>query len=195
MPNRRIVVIGASAGGVESLVGLVGNLPGGLAAAVFVVLHMPTGVVSHLPTILSRAGPLPAVQIRNQTQIRAGIIRVAEPDHHVVIEPGRAISLRGPRENGHRPAIDPMFRSAALAYGPEVAAVVLSGVLDDGTAGLAVVRQHGGMTLVQDPREALFPGMPAVAIESVEVDYVLPVREIAATLADIVGLGDVSFAE
>ena len=88
-----------------------------------------------------------------------------------------------------------MFRSAALAYGPEVAAVVLSGVLDDGTAGLAVVRQHGGMTLVQDPREALFPGMPAVAIESVEVDYVLPVREIAATLADIVGLGDVSFAE
>ena len=112
---------------------------------------------------------------------------MAPPDHHIVIRPGRVHSTRGPKENGHRPAVDPLFRSAALAYGPRVVAVVLSGSLDDGTAGLAAVKERGGVTVVQSPEEALYPSMPRSAMLTVEVDHVLPVAGIAELIVSLAG--------
>jgi two-component system chemotaxis response regulator CheB len=190
VPTRRIVTVGASAGGVESLVQLVSRLPADLPAAIFVVLHIPPSSRSRLPQILENAGHLPAFHVDAPQRIRRGQIYVAPPDRHLIIEHGRVRSTLGPRENGHRPAVDPLFRSAALAYGEEVAAVVLSGSLGDGTAGLALVRQRGGLAIVQEPTEALFPGMPMTAIESMPVDHILPVAGIARLLVEGAGESD-----
>ncbi len=182
MSGRDIIVIGASAGGVEALSLLVSLLPPDLNAAVFITLHVPAHSVSALPRILSRRGPLPALHPRNGEVITPGRIYVAPPDYHLLIRNGQIELTRGPRENGHRPAIDPMFRSAALAYGPRVAGVILSGALSDGAAGMEAVKMRGGIAIVQDPDEALYAGMPRSALEQVAVDYTLPLQEIAALL-------------
>jgi two-component system, chemotaxis family, protein-glutamate methylesterase/glutaminase len=178
-----IIAVGASAGGVEALRSIVADLPGDLPAAIFVVLHVPAVAYSVLPAILQRAGDLPAVHAEDEAEIERGYIYVAPPDHHLLIQPGFMRVNRGPKENGYRPAIDPMLRTAALTYGSRVVGVILSGVLDDGTAGLAAIKSHGGRALVQDPADALYPMMPQSAIEAAEPDLVLPTKEIAAELA------------
>ncbi len=177
-----IIVVGASAGGVETLAEMVSRLPADLPAAVFIVLHVPPYGTSVLPSILSRRGPLPAYHPADGEQIRPGRIYVAPPDHHLIIQQDKVRLTRGPAENRHRPAIDTLFRSAARFYGPRVAGVVLTGTLDDGTAGLLAVKMRGGSALAQDPEEALFASMPRSAIENVAVDYVLPLAELVPTL-------------
>lgn len=178
-----IIVVGASAGGVEALIALARDLPRDLPAAVFVVLHVPAHGMSVLPSILSRSGPLPAAHARDGEAIEAGRIYVAPPDHHLLIKPGQVRVMRGPSENGHRPAIDPMFRTAARAYGRRVIGVILTGTLDDGTSGLQVVQMRGGIAVVQNPDDALYSGMPQSAVENVAVDHILPLSEIAPMLA------------
>jgi two-component system chemotaxis response regulator CheB len=187
MPGRDIVVVGASAGGVEALTQLVRALPADLPAALFVVCHIPPAVPSRLPQILSRQGPLPAAHPRDGEPIRPGRIYVAPPDYHLRLTPGLVRLGHGPRDNRHRPAIDPLFRSAARAYGPRVVGVVLSGTLSDGSAGLLAVRNAGGVAVVQDPEEAEMSFMPRSAQEIAGADYVLPASQIAALLADLAG--------
>jgi two-component system chemotaxis response regulator CheB len=177
-----IVVIGASAGGVEAISALVRQLPRELHAAIFVVLHLSRGR-SVLPEILSRASRLPATHAADGEEIRYGRIYVAPPDRHMTLAGARVRVLHGPTENGVRPAIDPLFRSAAREFGSRVIGVVLTGSLDDGTAGLAAVKEAGGIAVVQDPEEAFAPSMPRSAIEHVRVDHVLPLQEIAILLA------------
>ena len=182
MPTRDIIVIGASAGGVETLASLVQDLPANLAAAIFVVVHFPAYATSVLPEILSRAGQLPALHPEDDTEIQNGCIYVAPPGYHLILQPSRIRLSSGARENGHRPAIDPLFRTAAKTYRQQVIGVILSGLLDDGSAGLKVVKQCGGLAIVQDPQDAMFNGMVKSAIAHVAVDYILPVAEIAAQL-------------
>jgi len=182
MSNRDIVVIGASAGGIEALTKLVRTLPGNLPAALFVVLHMPADIPSLLPEILSRVGALPASHPADGMTITPGQIYVAPPDHHLLVERGYVHLVRGPKENRHRPAIDPLFRSAAKAYCQRVVGVILSGALDDGTAGLLAIKRSGGIAIVQSPEEALYPQMPQSALNHVQVDYCLPVRKINAII-------------
>jgi two-component system chemotaxis response regulator CheB len=184
-----LVVIGASAGGVESLRRLVAELPPDLPAAVAVVLHLSPTSKSMLAAILSRSGPLPAHQSVDGEAITAGTIVVARPDHHLVVEDGRFRVVRGPAENSSRPAIDPLFRSAARVYGNRTIGVVLSGSLDDGTAGLFEVKRRGGWTLVQDARDAPHPDMPLSAIEHVTVDIVADCAALGRHIATLAGHG------
>lgn len=182
MPGHEIIVIGASAGGVETLVRLVGKLPHNLPASVFIVLHIPAQSSNLLPQILSRAGVLQALQPIDYQKIEHGHIYIATPDHHLLIERGHVRVVRGPRENRHRPAIDPLFRSAAVAYGPQVIGVVLTGALDDGTAGLLAIKQRGGIAIVQDPKEAMYPDMPKSALAHVAIDHCLPIAHMGRLL-------------
>ena len=184
---RDIVVIGGSAGAIESLSTLVSHLPQGLDAAVFVTIHtLPLGD-SLLPKILSRRGPLRASAATDGAPIVCGRVYVAPPDLHLLIEPGRVKLSGGPKENGHRPAIDPLFCSAARAYHDRVIGVVLSGTLDDGSVGLRVIRHEGGIAIVQDPEEALFSQMPQNAIEIGHPQHVAPVDEIGRLIATHAG--------
>ncbi|HET6229371.1 MAG TPA: chemotaxis protein CheB [Longimicrobiaceae bacterium] len=189
MPNHDVIVIGGSAGGVEALAALAAGLPADLPAAVCAVIHHPAYMPSRLPAVLGRAGPLPAVAAADGMPLRPGVIHVAVPDQHLLVEAsGRrdghgVIRLtRGPRENRSRPAVDPLFRSAALAYGPRVIGVVLSGALDDGTAGLWEVRDRGGLAVVQDPADCALAAMPASALAQVGADHVATAREMGALL-------------
>ncbi len=187
MSEERIVVIGASAGGVDALMQLVGSLPMDFPAPICVVLHVPADAPSLLADILSRKGPLPAYSARHGDLCMPGSIYVAPPDRHLVIgHDGTLHVTRGPRENRHRPAVDPLFRSAALTYGNRAIGVVLSGTLDDGTAGMIVLKQAGGIAIVQDPRTALYPGMPQNVMEHVAVDYAVPIGDLGMLLTRLV---------
>lgn len=186
MPNHDIVVVGASVGGVEALQHLVRGLPKDFAGSVFVVLHLGPVGPSLLPEILARAGKLPAIHPDDGERIRDGKVYVAPLDRHMIIERGVIRILAGPKENRHRPAIDPLFRSAALAYGPRVVGVVLTGALDDGAAGLISVKQRGGIAIVQDPETAHCGDMPRSAMRYVKTpDFVLPVEQIAPKLVEL----------
>ncbi len=160
MAGHDIIVIGASAGGVEALVQLVQNVPADLPASIFVALHVSPHGSSVLPQILSRHGALLASHPQDGEAIEPGRIYVAPPDHHLWVRRGRVRVSRGPSENGLRPAVDPLFRSAARSYGRRVVGVILSGSLDDGTAGLQAIKSQGGVAIVQRPEDALFVGMP-----------------------------------
>jgi len=184
--RRDIVVIGASAGGVEALTGLARKIPAELGASLFVVLHMAAEQKSVLPRILSSAGPLPAKHAHDGESIVPDRIYVAPPDHHLLLHDTHVRVVHGPRENGHRPAIDPLFRTAAYSFGPRVIGIVLSGALDDGTAGLVAIKGRGGLAMVQDPNEALVEMMPRSALENVEIDHVLPISEMASLLPALV---------
>jgi len=186
MPSRDIVVIGASAGGVEALASLVRRLPSDLGAAMLVVLHLSPEHKSVLPEILSSAGPLAARHARNGESILPNRIYVARPDHHLLVHEGHVRVVRGPRENGHRPAIDPLFRTAAYTFGARVIGIVLSGALDDGTAGLAAIKSQGGVAIVQDPDDALVDAMPRSALENVDVDHVLSITDLGKVLPQLV---------
>lgn len=185
MPPRFIIVMGASAGGVEALTRIVQDLPRDIPAAVFVTIHFPPTGTSALARILSRAGKLSATHAVDGQRIQQGHIYIAPPDHHLLLFRDRMRLYRGPRENGNRPAVDPMFRSAALAFGPRVIGVVMSGNLDDGTSGLLAVKRRGGLAVVQDPEEALFPSMPQSAVDHVPVDHVVKLAQIPALLNEL----------
>lgn len=186
MPGRDIIVIGASAGGVETLRALVSGLPEDLPAAVFVVVHIsPEVQKSFLPNILSRAGPLPARHAVDGEPVQAGRIYVAPPDRHMILRPGHVHLTRGPRENRTRPAVDALFRSAASAYGPRVAGLVLSGMGDDGTMGLLAIERAGGATVAQDPEDALFAPMPQAAVRYASAQHVAPLDRIPALLESL----------
>ena len=185
MAGRDIVVIGASAGGIEGVVEVVRGLPNDFPGSVFVVVHFPGSVTSTLPRILSRAGPLQARHAKDGEPIVPGIIYVAPPDCHLTIANGHLRLSRGPKENGSRPAIDPLFRTAASSYGPRVVGVVLSGNLNDGTEGLLAIKQRGGIAVVQSLETALYPSMPRSAMEHLEVDHALAPVAIAACLTEL----------
>jgi two-component system, chemotaxis family, protein-glutamate methylesterase/glutaminase len=180
-----VVVVAASAGGVEALIALVSGLPAQLPAAVFVVLHVPETRPSLLPDILSRRGALPAAPARDGERIRPGHIYTAMPGQHLTLERGHMRLSAGPRENGHRPSADVLFRTAAVAYGSRVTGIVLSGADDDGAAGLAVIKRLGGVAIVQDPDEALYARMPQSSLDAVAVDYCLAVADIARVVAEL----------
>ena len=183
MAGHDIVVIGASAGGVDALITVASALPADIPAALFAVLHIAAAGPTLLPEILSATSPLPAHQPSDGDSIARGHIYVAPPDHHLLIGRGHIHLAHGPKENGFRPAIDATFRSAARAYGPRVVGVILTGMLDDGTAGLLAVKRRGGIAVVQEPAEALFPSMPASAIRYVGADTIVSLNEIAPLLA------------
>jgi two-component system, chemotaxis family, protein-glutamate methylesterase/glutaminase len=178
----RIVVIGTSAGGIEALRVIAGALPADFPAPIAIVMHQAPASPGILPEILSRAGLLPAARVTSGEPLRPGHIYVPPPDYHLLVEPGRLRLTRGPKENGFRPAVDPLFRTAAQVYGPAAIGVILTGSLDDGTAGLWAVKKLGGTTVVQDPADALFPGMPDSAVRHVEVDHRVTLPEIAPLL-------------
>ncbi|RSM37633.1 chemotaxis protein CheB [Amycolatopsis balhimycina DSM 5908] len=182
---RDVVVVGASAGGVEALRATAAQLPADLPAAVLVALHMPAGGTSALPAILDRAGPLPAQAARNGEPMEHGRVYVAPPDHHLLVSDGTVALSHGPTENGHRPAINALFRSAAVARGASVTGVLLSGVLDDGVAGLQAIAGQGGRVVVQDPRDALYPAMPEKALRALTPDHVVAASEIGEVLAKV----------
>jgi two-component system chemotaxis response regulator CheB len=184
--HRDIVVIGGSAGAIDPLKTIVAGLPRDLGASIFVVVHTSPDSPGVLAQILDRIGPLPASVVRSTERIQPGHIYVAHPDCHLIVEPGVVRSTKGPKENRFRPAVDPLFRSAAQTYGPRVIGVVLSGALDDGSAGLWAVKHLGGTAVVQDPADASVPSMPQNARERVEVDHCVPLSEIAALLVRLV---------
>jgi two-component system, chemotaxis family, protein-glutamate methylesterase/glutaminase len=185
MPGRDIIVIGASAGGLQALEDLVEGLPHDLPASLFIVVHTSPTANGMLPQILTRHSRLPVEFAVDQMRIRPGHIYVARPDQHLLITPGRIHLTRGPKENGFRPAVDPLFRTAARTYGPRVVGVVLSGGLNDGTAGLSIIKQHGGLAIAQDPADASFPSMPLSAVQNVEVDQILPAADIPTVLDEL----------
>lgn len=172
--------MGASTGGIETFMQIVSALPRHVPAAIFVVLHVAPRGTTKFPEILTRAGHLPAAHAVDNEPIQPGRIYVAPPDFHMLLRNGSVRIVRGPKENNVRPAIDATFRTAARAYGPRVVGVVLSGALDDGTAGLAAIKERGGIAVVQDPKDAIFPDMPRNALEHVRVDYCVPAGNLAA---------------
>jgi two-component system, chemotaxis family, protein-glutamate methylesterase/glutaminase len=182
----RIVVVGASAGGVPALATFVSGLDPDLAASVLVVLHVPASPPSVLPSILDRSGPLAAAHPRDREPLIAGQIYVAPPDRHLLIADGVIRVTRGPWENGHRPSIDALFRSAARWHTTRVIGVVMTGALNDGTAGLTAVAQFGGITVVQDPADAAVPAMPVHALESVPAARIVALDDIAALFNAVV---------
>ena len=177
-----VIVVGASAGGIASLMSLVSRLPKDLEAAVAVAVHIPEESPSALPAILTRKGPLRAAHAEDGDPLVHGRIYVAPPGRHLLVKRRALRAVNGPNENRHRPAVDPLFRTAARSHGRRTIGVVLSGSLDDGTAGLISVKQYGGAALVQDPNDAMFGGMPTSAIENVAVDFVGNVASLAAEL-------------
>ena len=181
-----IIVAGASAGGVKALQQLACDLPAGLNAAVFVVMHLLPEAESLLPQILGKPGGMPAVQAVNGAPVETGTIYIAPPDRHLLFQNGNLRVVRGPKENRHRPSIDVLFRSAAMTYGRRVIGVVLSGSDDDGTPGLMAIKRHGGITVVQDPADSEYSQMPASAMETVKPGFVLPMAEIGKVLLDLV---------
>lgn len=185
-PTGRLVVLGASTGGIEALLSLARSLPPAFPAPLCVVQHIGANP-SILPELLSNSGPHPAVHARDRQVLTAGVFHVAPPDHHLLVEDGRLRLSRSPRENHTRPAVDPLFRSAALAWGARTIGVVLSGAMDDGTAGLQAIKDRGGTAIVQDPATAEDPGMPGSALAFVDVDFTAAPQDIGPLLGRLVG--------
>lgn len=183
-PNQ-IVVIGASSGGLDAVRTLGGGLPHEFPAPICVVIHTSPDSPGVIPQIVGRATHMVTVGLQHSQKLEPGKMYFAPPDCHLIIEPGHVRATKGPKENRFRPAIDPLFRTAAEVFGPAAIGVVLTGNLDDGTAGLAAIKRLGGRAIVQDPRDALYPSMPQSAMARVKVDYCLPLDEIAPLLIEL----------
>lgn len=187
----KTIVIGASAGGTLALKEIVGQLPAGFPAAILIVLHIPAHFEDELPDILSQAGPLPVHHAVDGEPVLPGHIYVASPDHHLCVEAGKVRLENGPKESLARPSVDTLFRSAAETYGSEVIGVLLTGRLYDGTVGLQAITHAGGITIVQDPKDAQSPCMPQHALHHTPIDYCMPLAGIAPLLVSLVaGRGD-----
>lgn len=185
MFKRDIIVIGASAGGLEALKQLVAQLPSNFPAALFIVWHVSPKSPSLLPQILDRVCPLSVSHAIDMEEIELGRIYIAPPDYHLLVEPEHVRVTHGPKENRFRPSVDVLFRSAARSYGPRVVGVVLTGSLDDGASGLYAVKERGGKAVVQDPVDALFPSMPIAAMKVVAVDHCVPIIEMGKLLVHL----------
>ena len=185
MSNRDIIVIGGSAGATAPLKQILGRLPPDLPAAVFIVLHIPAQGIGILSTVASSAGPLPVRQAENGMKIEPGQVYLAAPDHHLLLSGDHVFLGRGPRENMVRPAIDALFRSAAINYGPRVIGVLLSGLLSDGAAGLNAIKRCGGISVVQDPSDAIADEMPRSALEASIIDLCVPGAGMGDVLSDL----------
>ena len=181
-----IVVIGASSGGIAALRAVLRGLPVDFPATVFAVMHVAPESPNVLSRLLDGTCALPVMTAVDGASFRPGQVWIAAADCHLVLEPHGMAVRRGPRENRHRPSIDVLFRSAAVAYGPRVIGVVLTGMLDDGAAGLWAIKRRGGVAIVQDPADAEFPSMPQSALEAVEADQCVALRDIAQCLVDAV---------
>jgi two-component system, chemotaxis family, protein-glutamate methylesterase/glutaminase len=185
MAGRDIIVVGGSAGAIEALTAIISGLPDRFPAKVFVVVHTsPTGS-SKLADILARTSPLPVAIAQDGAPLKPGHIYIARPDYHLLVGQGEMGVTHGPKENGFRPAIDPLFYSAARTYGRRVIGVLLSGALDDGTYGLQIIKEHGGIVVVQHPDDALVANMPLSAIQNVEVDHILKAINIPSLLVQL----------
>ncbi len=184
--NRDVIVIGASTGGLQVLLGAVGELPANLPASIFIVVHTSPDFLSPLPDLLSTRGALPAVHPFHGQIIERGRIFVAPADNQLIVRNGFVEVVRGPKENGHRPAVDALFRSASWAYGPPVIGVGLSGYLDCGTAGLMSIKARGGVAVAQDPATAVAADMPRSVIERVGADHVVNPLELPGLLVRLV---------
>ena len=182
-----VVAVGASAGGVEALTRMAANLSPDLPYAVLVVLHMPANAPSVLARILDRAGPLPATRAVDGAALQAGTIYVAVPDRHLMVDDHHVILSEGPTENGHRPAINALFRSVALAFGQRAVGVLLSGVLDDGVLGAAAIKTRNGATIAQSQDDALFPTMPTNAVEAGVIDHVAAASDTGGLIKQLTG--------
>lgn len=182
MANRNLVVVGASAGGVEALQRVISGLSVTLRACVLVVLHTSADSGRLLPRIFQRCSRMPVMEAQDAVPLENGRIYVAQPDLHLLVEDGLIRVIPGPRENRHRPAIDPLFRSAATSHGRRTIGVVLTGMLDDGTSGLMLLRARGGAAIVQEPSTAMFPSMPEHALAQVPDAHVVPLEKIAACI-------------
>ena len=180
------IVIGGSAGAIKSLREITSNLPKDLDAALFVVIHFPSDKKSELPKIISNRSSWKAVHATHDQKIERGKIYVAPPGYHLLIEKGKTELGKGPSENRFRPSIDVLFRSAAVNYGSQVTGIILSGILDDGTAGLSAIKKRGGTAIIQDPDDAEFSAMPLNALKKVGADYCVPAEAIAPLLSKLV---------
>ena len=186
MAAKDIIVIGASAGGVEALQRFCAALPEDLPASIFVAQHLSPSARSVLPMLLDKAGPLRALSPADGQEFEQGHIYVAAPDRHILLRPNQVLMRRGPNENRTRPAVNALFRSAAIHYGGRVIGIVLTGLLDDGTDGLVAIKAAGGVSVVQDPADAAWPSMPRNALKGDHVDYSLPLNDLPALLAELV---------
>lgn len=186
MPGVELFVVGASAGGLDPLRRIVGGLPADFASAVCVVLHTSPQSPGYVPEILAGASELRTRHPRPGEAIEPGSVYVAPPNHHLVIDKERRLRLgTGPKENGFRPAIDPLFKSAALAFDGSAAGIILSGGLDDGVAGLVAIKASGGAAIVQDPDEAVVPSMPLAALAAMRPDFCLRAQEMARIMTGL----------
>jgi two-component system chemotaxis response regulator CheB len=186
MTHRDVVVIGASSGGVEALITLLSGLPDDLPAALFVVVHVRPDAPSQLPAILNRVGTLPVAHAVDGEPIRRGRVYIAPPGLQTYVHRGRIGVRRGPQENLHRPAIDPLFRTAAHHYGSRVIGVILTGARDDGAAGLAAIKRAGGLAVIQDPDDARVRDMPINALEAAGADHLVPIAGLPVLLVDLI---------
>ena len=181
--RRDVVVVGASAGGLEALTTLLGKLPADFEAATLIVLHRHPFFGGPLRDVLGRRSLLPIVEPRGGEPITPRTVYIAPRDHHMTVDRSAVRLDRGPKQHYTRPAVDPLFASAADVYGPRVVGVLLSGGGEDGVTGMIAIKRAGGVGLVQDPSEAMHASMPLAAILNDHVDGVLPVAEIARILA------------
>jgi len=186
MSKHDIIVVGASAGGIDALKKLIQGLPKDFPASIFVVQHLSPHRESTLPDILQRVSKLPVSSPDHQKKIQQGHIYIAPPDKHLVLENSHMNLVHGPKENHSRPSVDVLFRSAALQYGPRVIGIVLSGSLGDGASGLHAIKSAGGIAIVQDPEDAIYPSMPLSAALQVSVDALLPLEKIPEELTKLI---------
>jgi len=185
--NSKLIVIGASNGGMEALMKLVAQFPKDFSSPIFVVHHMSADATGEaLIRALNKSGSLTCEHAHDGQTFKGGFIYLAPPDQHILIGKGKILVTKGARENRFRPAIDPLFRSAAVAYGNRVIGIVLTGYLDDGTSGMMAIKRCGGVCIAQDPQDAWYPDMPQSVIANVGVDHCLPISEMGVLLADLV---------